>query len=200
MGDLPDNTKYNWSELFGLDTDQRMVEVQDIAVRRAYVVLVIQMVLLGGFLLFWRGQTGAAFSFGAVALSGLYLLWQRHHLGNGERLDERTQRTFNHQFHYMNIALYLVCLFLPLFGGSNLWVMLFFLPVIVIIGTLFFHHVHSWRLWLLWLAVSLLVGIALGLWIVLSVSTSRFSWIIIVCLAIFSAWLGIATYRRKRSM
>ena len=202
MGDLPGNTKYNWSELFGLDTDQRMMEVQDIAARRAYVVLVIQMVLLGSYLFFGRGQTGAAFSFMAVVLSVLYLLWQRFRLGSGGPLDERTQLTFNHQFRYMNVALYLVCLVFPSFVESNLWFMLFFLPVMVIIGTLFFHHVYSWRLWLLWLVASLLVGVPLGLYVVLGTSTFRFGWVIVfyLAMAIFGGWLGVVTYRRQRSM
>lgn len=91
-----------------------------------------------------------------------YLLWQRYRLGNGGPLDERTRLTFNHQFRYMNVVLYLVCLLYPAFGGSIVWVLVFFLPALVIVGTLLFHRVHSGRAWLLWLVIGLVLGGVVG--------------------------------------
>lgn len=200
MSDVPNNPKHNWSEQLGLNPDERMVEVQDIAAKRAYVVLVIQMVLLGSYLFFGRGQTSAIFSLFVVALSGLYLLWRRSRLGNGGQLDERAQLTFNHHFRYMTIPLYLVCLVYPIFGGGSLWFLLFFLPTIVWVGTLLSQRVNSWRPWMLWLVVTFLVGIALGLYSVLSTPAFRLSWIVLAILAIIGGGLAVVVYRRPRSM
>jgi hypothetical protein len=189
-----------WQGFFGLDTDERMVEVQDLASKRAYLALAFGMALLGGYHFLVRGRTGAALGLVAVAVSTLYLAWVRHQLSDGGPLDERAQRIFTDRFHYASVGLYLVCLLMPLAGESYLWSMLFVLPMVTVIGTLFLRRVNSWRVWTLWLGITFLLGIASGVVLVLRPSTPQYGWILVVFLGLVSGGIGIATYRRHRSM
>jgi hypothetical protein len=200
MNKMPKKGKVNWSELLGLNPDERMVEIQDIAARRAYIVFMIQMILLGGYLYSQDGQVIAILAPVAVLLSIIYLLWQHHRLGSGGPLDERARLTFNHQFRYMNVALSLVCLLIAYIQGSALWVMLFFFPALVILGTLLMRRVYTGRAWLLWLLIGLVFGGIVGFWRVIDHLSPVVGWLIVVITALLSGWLAIKTYRRPRSM
>jgi len=200
MNKIPKKGKVNWSELLGLNPDERMVEIQDVAARRAYIVFIIQMILLGGYLYSQDGRAISMLGPAAVLLSIIYLLWQRYRLERGGPLDERTRLTFNHQFRYMNVVLYLVCLLLVYIEGSILWIMLFFFPALVIVGTLLVRRVYTGRAWLLWLLISLVFGGIVGFYQVIDHLSPVVGWLILGITVFFSGWLAIKSYRRPRSM
>jgi len=200
MNKIPTKGKVNWSEWLGLNPDERMVEIQDIAARQAYIVFSLQMILLGGYLYSQNSQAISMLAPVAVLLSIIYLLWQRYRLGRGGPLDERARLTFNHQFRYMNVALYLVCFLLAYVEGSVLWIMLFFFPALVIVGTLLMRRVYTGRAWLLWLLISLVFGGIVGVYQVINHLSPVIGWLIVGVTVFFSAWLAIKSYRRPRSM
>ena len=186
--------KLNLGEMLGLNPDERTNRMQDLAGRRAYFVLAFAMFFYGLYELIALGQLLALFSLGAVAVSCAYLFWQRNRITENSALDERSRSIYHHQFRFANSGLFLVCAISTYLWGG-LWIYLMILPTFVILATLLTRRAYPGRVWIVWLAMGLLLGL-IGFFGVSGTIAPTLGWIFAILVGIFSAWYTVKAYRR----
>lgn len=129
-----------WAETLGMYRDERIDAITRVAYRRGYVVLVLELLFAGIYLL-WHTHWSALLVFTAVALSILFLWW-RFRQFDADSQDEwtRYQTERLYLFPASGLMLFIISFWLlPTFTPipNYIWGLLFSLPTFVIITSQF---------------------------------------------------------------